>query len=769
MEENKNKRLFSKKMSQKVHFGLPEDEDDDDDDDDDSGADGEPKAARRVRRLRNKSSLSVLQRFQNFLHSNASKDSAKIRSDDDDDVQKEDDEEEEEEVGEEEVGKEEEGDNVDEEGEESENEEAGVGDGDGDGDDEEAASSASNASFDWFFSAQSSSSVVLPKQKPTGDFNGFSIFKSWNEAAGFKADARWKSLGEVVGLPKLWKSRASNSFDPMTSLLLPHLSNYCDTLIDGRDHINEEELLKTILLHSCVHTFRARSKVQKHNSNLKKKLIAAKQDEGGGGGEGKKAPYGSKAASADPGENLDAVYQDQGFARPRVLILCPFRGVALKCVETILEIYGDKTSVANLDKFVEEYGPPDFSDDDGSEGDSEDEDDSEGGGDEMEEDDREGKIKADPKKKSTSGKRKRPKAAASKTERPDDWKADFRQNVDDDFKIGVQVNPGHGKGSGANKGVYLRLYSDFFISDILIASPLALRFIIENGSKDSADFLSSIEVVILHQADVMYMQNWDHVDFVLRHTNKLPSSNNDIDFARVRPYFLDGKASRHRQLIMTTFFNEPPIQACFREHGKSIAGTVRLCKNWKEGVIPNVMRRVNQVFQRVHSDAFLKHEDDRFAYFKESVLGPLLRTNQQRTIIFTPSYISYVRVRNELMRQEANAAFICEYSRESEISRGRSRFFNGSKDILLYSGRFHYFRRYNIRGANHIIFYSLPEFPQFYPELVNLVTDSTESTSTSSSCLALFTKFEKMALERLVGKKWSNHLLTSDKRTFLFR
>ena len=264
------------------------------------------------------------------------------------------------------------------------------------------------------------------------------------------------------------------------------------------------------------------------------------------------------------------------------------------------------------------------------------------------------------------------------------------------------------------------------------------------------------------------MQNWDHVDFIFKNVNKLPTTNSEIDFSRVRPYFLDGLGSHHRQLIVTSSFNEPSIQACFREHGQSIAGSLRVCKNWRDGEISNVMRRMNQVFQRVHSDEFRNHEDDRFAYFKDAVLGPLLRTNQKRTIIFTPSYFNFVRVRNELMRQEANAAFICEYSRESEISRGRSRFFHGTKDILLYSGRFHYFRRYCMRGANHIIFYSLPEFPQYYPELVNLVTDSGASSDTAS-CLALFTKYERLALERIVGKKCANHLLTSEKSTFMFK
>ncbi|MFV0114191.1 hypothetical protein ACNF30_13640, partial [Staphylococcus aureus] len=59
----------------------------------------------------------------------------------------------------------------------------------------------------------------------------------------------------------------------------------------------------------------------------------------------------------------------------------------------------------------------------------------------------------------------------------------------------------------------------------------------------TGDFLSSLEVVLLHQADVLYMQNWDHVDFILKHTNNLPVGSHDTDFSRVRPYFLDGKGA----------------------------------------------------------------------------------------------------------------------------------------------------------------------------------------------------------------------------------
>jgi len=157
---------------------------------------------------------------------------------------------------------------------------------------------------------------------------------------------------------------------------------------------------------------------------------------------------------------------------------------------------------------------------------------------------------------------------------------------------------------------------------------------------------------------------------------------------------------------------------------------------------------------------------------------------------------------------QADAAFICEYSRESEISRGRSRFFHGQRKLLLYSGRAHFFRyvcwvfkfaclytlltnecfrRFQIRGARHVIFYSLPEYPHFYSEILNLMTfrddhtteleDGDEGVVNKSgsigdktlTSMTLFSSYEQMALERIVGKKRCEHMTGSDKSTFLFK
>ena len=62
-------------------------------------------------------------------------------------------------------------------------------------------------------------------------------------------------------------------------------------------------------------------------------------------------------------EELDPVYQDQGFTRPRVLVLCPFRGSAFVYLETLRNLLGVDTTVSGLDKFIDEFSAESEDDD----------------------------------------------------------------------------------------------------------------------------------------------------------------------------------------------------------------------------------------------------------------------------------------------------------------------------------------------------------------------------------------------------------------------
>jgi hypothetical protein len=79
-------------------------------------------------------------------------------------------------------------------------------------------------------------------------------------------------------------------------------------------------------------------------------------------------------------------------------------------------------------------------------------------------------------------------------------------------------------------------------------------------------------------------------------------------------------------------------------------------------------------------------------------------------------------------------------------------------------------RRFQIRGAMHVVFYSLPEYPHFYSEIVNMLREAeVGGLQNEISSISLFTKYEQMALERIVGREKCAYMLSSKKSTFIFK
>ena len=67
-----------------------------------------------------------------------------------------------------------------------------------------------------------------------------------------------------------------------------------------------------------------------------------------------------------------------------------------------------------------------------------------------------------------------------------------------------------------------------------------------------------------------------------------------------------------------------------------------------------------------------------------------------------------------------------------------------------------------------MVFYSLPEYAHFYSEIANMLDCSDSQEGGTVSCLVLFTQYERMALERIVGKTRCDHMMSSKKATFMF-
>lgn len=63
------------------------------------------------------------------------------------------------------------------------------------------------------------------------------------------------------------------------------------------------------------------------------------------------------------------------------------------------------------------------------------------------------------------------------------------------------------------------------------------------------------------------------------------------------------------------------------------------------------------------------------------------------TLIYIPSYFDYVRLRNYMKKEELDFASICEYSSRSEVSQARHFFQRGNKQFVLFTERFHFYKR----------------------------------------------------------------------------
>ncbi|KAL7525772.1 hypothetical protein ACHAXR_002825 [Thalassiosira sp. AJA248-18] len=534
-------------------------------------------------------------------------------------------------------------------------------------------------------------------------------------------------------------------------------------------------------MHILNHVLTSRTRVQRHNRRIKELTNAADNENAADdGGDDDKGRQGKKQLDNNDEEDADK-WRDQGYTRPKVLVLLPTRGSCWKFVQQMIKMLGDAAIVYNGEKFDEEYGPLEGAAAAGEEDNSDDEEDD--------------NAKA--------------RRAAVLKQKGAEWNDLFGDdaNNDDDFKMGLSITPNAvvkslGKkkskqkknatvaGGGAS-GVNVKLFAEFYRSDIILASPIGLKMATtgeEDGDDDddddeaqaNVDFLSSIDICLVARSDVLLMQNWDHVNTILDSLNQQPKKITDIDFSRVRNYFLEGQASHWRQTIVVSQFTDPYILSTFRRHANNVEGQLKIRRkvDADDASICNVMvHRIRQVFQRVACQSISEAGTNRLRYFSDHVLPKLLRMKQKHTLIYIQSYFDFIAVRNLLLKREADFVSVTEYARVSEVSRGRARFLQGRKSIMLYTGRAHFFLRHKIKGARHVIFFGLPEYADFYPSIVNMlnegllsngIEEDDDASRMPMSCLSLFTKFDAHQLERVVGTSHTERMIKGEKSSFMF-
>eukprot|EP00075_Anas_platyrhynchos_P019540 XP_027308793.1 digestive organ expansion factor homolog [Anas platyrhynchos] len=421
----------------------------------------------------------------------------------------------------------------------------------------------------------------------------------------------------------------------------------------------------------------------------------------------------AKKRDQKPGTDSDD-YRDQGLTRPKVLMIVPFRECALRIVHiliSLLEVNDKrKIDVSNKKRFKGEFG-------------------------------------SDPEERPPNLKR------------PEDYEAVFAGNIDDHFRIGVAI---------LQKS--MRLYAPFYSSDIIIASPLGMRTVIgaEGEKKRDFDFLSSIEMLIIDQADIYLMQNWEHVLHLMKHINLLPLESHGVDFSRVRMQSLNNWSKYYRQTLLFSALQDPQINSIFNKHCFNYTGQVAVRNVPLIGSISRVVVQLPHVFRRIEAENLTSVIDTRFQFFIDKVLPEYRDAIMSHTLIYVPSYFDYVRLRNYFKKEDLNFAHICEYTKKGGICRARRFFLEGEKQFLLLTERFHFYKRYTIKGIRNLIFYELPTYSHFYSEICNMMKATDSGVDATWTCTVLYSKYDAQKLAAVVGIDRTAQMLQSKKNVHLF-
>ncbi|XP_019054025.1 PREDICTED: U3 small nucleolar RNA-associated protein 25 isoform X2 [Nelumbo nucifera] len=453
----------------------------------------------------------------------------------------------------------------------------------------------------------------------------------------------------------------------------------------------DSSIMDAYIMHALNHIFRTRDIVVKNDAKLSKNQDAVKEE----------------ILSGDR-------FLDHGFTRPKVLILLPLASVAYRVVRRLIQLTpsSNKVNVEYSDRFSDEFGAEAVQDDN---------------------DDGENEIANNVRDNENSN--------IQKSSKPSDFQVLFGGNNNDHFMMGIKFT---------RKSI--KMYSDFYSSDMIIASPLGLITKIgeaEVEKEKDVDYLSSIE-------------NWSHVNSVVEQLNCFPSKQHGIDVMRIRHWYLDGHSRFYRQTIVLGSFVNPDLNALFNRLCVNYEGKVKLISEYK-GVLPKVLLQVRQIYERFDASSIINADDSRLDYFSKKVFPKIKDSVQGGIMIFISSYFEFVRIRNFLKLQNASFCLLDEYTKQSDISRARGWFFQGTRKIMLYTERAHFYHRYKIRGIQNLIIYSLPERKEFYPEIVNMLEGSD-----NMACTALFSRFDQYRLERIVGTASSKKMVSSEKNVFLF-
>ena len=110
---------------------------------------------------------------------------------------------------------------------------------------------------------------------------------------------------------------------------------------------------------------------------------------------------------------------------------------------------------------------------------------------------------------------------------------------------------------------------------------------------------SSIEVLVIENADYILMQNWMHLTHVMKHFNLQPREAHDCDFSRVREWAAEGRSKYYRQTILLSHTPNKLENLLLFQNSFNHRGWIELKSKNSNSQLANIPQPVPQLFHRL--------------------------------------------------------------------------------------------------------------------------------------------------------------------------
>jgi len=597
-------------------------------------------------------------------------------------------------------------------------------------------------------------SIKIMKSKKSKKYKLYNFFigeyeyKSQNDDLSlnqYTYISRWFKDVNITDIEKLItynKSKEIFERENFYPLFYKYLSSYKDIQVNYNDSEIRKSLMKIYLFHILNHLLKRKEEIELNdnidkiinttiitdNQKLNKDLFISHENEFLNEYYTKHVNPKTKLDDSYPNmdfityhkeiknnyeniENKDDInIKDQGFTSPKVLILVPYKMHAKIIMEQLVKLFSNNNwkGITNKKKFMDEYSEFD--------------------------------------------------------------------SMDDCFRLGIGVCFFENK---------MKLYTPFDESDIIIASPLGLKLAKPSDNDKSFknskvyDFLSSIEIFLMDFSEVFIYQNLEHLNEILSFLNKPPKNNqNIVDINRIKENYANNFGEYLRQNIIISQFKCLDIDVAINDICKNINGKILL-----DGPYENQINLIKNEFAEKYkflnsSNYEIRYEfkilrdfkekedfEEKFNYFSKNIWQNLYESFEKHTIIFVASTFDYMILKSFFKKKSKSVCFISEDTDKRDWQRNRLFFEQGKYKFLLYDERAHFYKKINLKFAKNIFFYSLPEDPKIFNEMIHLIDpvnynqnlekynyeNKQNEIQKFGSVIALVTPVEKYNLQKILG------------------